>query len=120
MPEALEHSWLAATSSVSGESQINRLGGDSVWEIESFEDRSEVDEEDERYVGPLTASGTGTNLESDASGSFSQPFDNLQLATPTKRPNDTPPSPPLTAERDTKRRPVSESLEERPRKSLKT
>lgn len=125
MPEALVHAWLATPSSQSGESQsqINKLGGDSVWSIESFDpdqERFESDEveDGERWSRPMTASGT--NFESDipSDGSFSQPMGNLQL-TPSRF---ALPSPPLTAELRDKRQtsPAEEESEvDRPRKSMR-
>lgn len=105
MPQALAHPWLAAPSSQTNESQVNRLGGDSVWSIESFDpqySRSEFDDDnDER---------SRTNFESDGipSGSdgWEPPMSNLQLHTPARiaRVTQSLPSPALTADRsDVKR-----------------
>lgn len=104
MRQALEHPWLAQAARV--EHSPNRLGGDSVWSIESFDpnqQRSEVDEEEdaERWSRPMTASGT--NFESDipSDRSFSQPMGNLKLNTPRRLAGvRSLPSPPLTAERE--------------------
>jgi serine/threonine protein kinase len=119
MAQALEHEWLAGPSSQQSESQqSHRLGGDSEWAIQSFDDYNPYD--DEQWAGPLTTSGT--NLESAAAlgsdESFSQPMGNLHINTPATRHNeldaksatapievDEPPSPPLTEEREhTKRK----------------
>ena len=99
MAEALEHEWLAGPSSQHSESQPMALGGDSVWDINSFDeddreedlftndDEAPSDEEEGRWTRPATVSGT--NMESFMGGtsghsdeSFSQPMGNLRLTTP--------------------------------------
>ena len=96
MAEALEHEWLAGPSSQHSESQPQALGGDSVWEINSFDNDDEEREDDlftnngdamsddGRWTRPATVSGT--NMESAIGGgsdeSFSQPMNNLRLTTP--------------------------------------
>jgi serine/threonine/tyrosine protein kinase RAD53 len=89
MHEALHHEWL--TGPTRPMSQPIGLGGDSVWEIESFEGDSDEDEE-RLWERPATLSGTNLasgvvdvlasrgDLGSD--DSFSQPLENLRLATP--------------------------------------
>ena len=95
MAEALEHAWLAGPSSQRSDSQgAAALGGDSVWEIESFDESyrfgqdSEMDigggeslqSGDTRWTRPSTISGT--NMESQVYGSdesFSQPMGLLHL-----------------------------------------
>jgi hypothetical protein len=101
MLEALDHDWLIPSSQV-GESQLNRLGGDSVWSIESFDpDDSRSEEDDERWEA------SKTNFEDAPSdGSFSQPMGELQIGILT---------PPLTAEEG--KRGTSPTNEGRPKKS---
>lgn len=100
MLQALEHDWLIPSSQV-GESQLDRLGGDSVWSIESFDpDDSRSELNDERWV----ASKTGFE-DAPSDGSFSQPMGELQLGILT---------PPLTAEEGKRE---TSPPEERPKKS---
>lgn len=89
MAEALEHEWLAGPSSQQSESQKQGLGGDSVWEIESFDEdfAPASDEGHHDWSRPMTASGTNLEsgmggLGSSASEDFSQPMHNLHLYTP--------------------------------------
>lgn len=96
MAEALEHPWLAEPASQDSESQRYPLGGDSVFEIESFDDEDEDDNfmHDGGSYGtgngdwsrPMTVSGT--NLESgmglnphssSEADDFSQPLQQLRL-----------------------------------------
>ncbi|ORY22963.1 kinase-like domain-containing protein [Naematelia encephala] len=75
MNEALDHEWLAGPSSQHSESQRQVLGGDSMWDIQSFDQSPR----DDLWTRPMTVSGT--NLESafdlDSSESFSQPLEKL-------------------------------------------
>lgn len=121
MDEALDHEWLVGPSSQTTESQRQRLGGDSMWAIESFEDEDSVEMDDGyQWTRPTTVSGT--NFESGIGGdfeeSFSQPMGLLRIdrgdaghgrfskvteeihaATSIIIPTDaSPPSPPLTEE----------------------
>ncbi|ORX34954.1 kinase-like domain-containing protein [Kockovaella imperatae] len=96
MAEALEHEWLAGPSSQHSESQPLALGGDSVWDILSFDEDPEpeddlftndgdaLSDDEGRWTRPATVSGT--NMESAVGGlsdeSFSQPMNNLRLTTP--------------------------------------
>lgn len=119
MAEALEHPWLSEPASQESESQRYPLGGDSVFEIESFDENYFPDNNESYNTGdwsrPMTASGT--NLESGMGGlqpgassesadDFSQPLQQLKLRSsignmPSKLGmghNSSPPSPPLTDE----------------------
>ena len=82
MAEALDDDWLAGPSSQCTDSTSHALGGDSVWEIQSFDGEGSVEEEDGsegRWTRPATVSGT--NMESGlvSDESFSQPMGNLRL-----------------------------------------
>lgn len=98
MAQALEHEWLAGPSSLPNESQSQALGGDSMWNIQSFDsidfddDRDDVDMEATAWTRPQTVSmtnyGDSSNAEhlsgpSGASGdeSFSQPMEKLRIHT---------------------------------------
>jgi len=86
MEQALDHEWLAGPLSQTSESQRQKLGGDSMWSIESFDDDfppEDGEDADRRWTRPGTVSGT--NLESGVGGdsveSFSQPMGNLRIHT---------------------------------------
>lgn len=127
MAEALEHPWLSEPASQESDSQRYALGGDSVFEIESFDDDKFMHDRESFGTGngdwsrPMTASGT--NLESgmglyrhpsSEADDFSQPLQQLRLQSSwghppqngTRHPqnrfdhrqNSSPPSPPLTDE----------------------
>lgn len=128
MAEALEHPWLSEPASQESDSQRYPLGGDSMFEIESFDDEDENMHDGASYgtgngdwSRPMTVSGT--NLESgmglnrhpsSEADDFSQPLQQLRLqsswghlrpngsAHPRNgmdhRQNSSPPSPPLTDE----------------------
>lgn len=97
MAQALEHEWLAGPSSLPNESQSQALGGDSMWNIQSFDsidfddDRDDVDMEATAWTRPQTVSmtnyGDSSNAEhlSGPSGSgdesFSQPMEKLRIHT---------------------------------------
>ena len=105
MAEALEHEWLAGPSSQRSESQPVALGGDSTWEINSFDNDSDQEpdlftnedarsDDEGRWTRPGTVSGTNMESALDSridSGlsdeSFSQPMGNLRLNTPAVRNN---------------------------------
>lgn len=118
MAEALDHYWMSEPSSQEEGSQRYPLGGDSVFEIESFDE--DYDPDNEPYAAgdwsrPMTASGT--NLESgmgglhaasiDSADDFSQPLQQLKLKSSIGNMSSrlepvhdsSPPSPPLTDER---------------------
>lgn len=84
MQEALQHPWLAGPSTQHSDSSRLGLGGDSVWDIQSFPSDAPDPDEPGDWFRPPTVSGT--NLESGLLGSdtsFSQPMEMLRLATPT-------------------------------------
>lgn len=98
MAQALEHEWLAGPSSLPNESQSQALGGDSMWNIQSFDsidfddERDDVDMEATAWTRPQTVSmtnyGDSSNAEhlsgpSAGSGdeSFSQPMEKLRIHT---------------------------------------
>lgn len=92
MEEAVHHDWLAGPSSQRSESQRQKLGGDSMWSIESFEGDSGSPGSEENVDHPWTRPTTisGTNLASALGGnseeSFSQPMGKLRINTPGMRP----------------------------------
>lgn len=96
MAQALEHEWLAGPSSLPNESQSQALGGDSMWNIQSFDsidfddDRDDVDMEATAWTRPQTVSmtnyGDSSNAEhlsgaSEGDESFSQPMEKLRIHT---------------------------------------
>ena len=78
MEEALDHVWLAGPSSQTSESQRQKLGGDSMWFIESFDEDgcpAQVEGPDYQWTRPTTVSGTRGESEE----SFSQPMGHLRI-----------------------------------------
>jgi serine/threonine protein kinase len=136
MAQALDHEWLAEPSSQITESQLNRLGGDDVYDFESFSD-DEIEHADEVRNGngdesgdgdwtrPTTASATnfgGDSIRAEGSHeSFSQPMGNLCLETPGKTPKDSDSSPSKrkTAFSSGSLTPPPGSPRNRPRKSMR-
>lgn len=89
MAQALEHEWLAGPSSLPNESQSQALGGDSMWNIQSFDsidfddERSDIDMEATAWTRPQTVSMTNYGDSNHESGdeSFSQPMEKLRIHT---------------------------------------
>lgn len=127
MAQALDHEWLAEPSSQTTESQLDRLGGDAMYDIESFSD-DEVNERVGDWTRPSTASATnfgGDSIrESTSHESFSQPMGNLRLETPIKTAEEGTPVPKRKPEAFssgslTPPPPESSPAPARPRKSMR-
>ena len=103
MSESLAHGWLTETSSEASESQ-QKLGGDSMWAIESFDEDSISGGDDDsqgEWTRPMTTSGTnlasGAGIHSEES--FSQPMGNLRLDTLGARAQDSMKFTPLSPDK---------------------
>lgn len=90
MTDALDHLWLSEPASQESDSQRYPLGGDSVFEIESFDDDNLIHEDESDngdWSRPPTVSGTnlasGMGLDQypscDSADDFSQPLQQLRL-----------------------------------------
>ena len=92
MGEALDHEWLAGPSSQTSESQRQKLGGDSMWSIESFDEEgylARTENPDDQWTRLTTESGTRGESEE----SFSQPMGNLRIEVLTARRGGLPATP---------------------------